>query len=316
MTAQEQIAKRHGFARCFTLKLARFAHYEKRQRAGTLHPLGSNLTSDLPKSYPWANAILLLLYAYEPLSQGADLSGYYLASNSAYHASEGVINELSAAGLRAERCSLPVRECAMTFGLGTPLKNGLTCWGEFGSRAAVQTLVANLPEPVEYEQAHPQQTETVLCKTCHACENICPVGAITGAGFDCFTCLRGNIDGETLPDFVMEKLPSVLGCELCQYACPINAKIPALDIPLPEFLPETLLSGDLKGALALVGKNQNKGGRLIAHAAVIAANRNRTDLLPLVERWIDDERPLVRASVRWAAERLRRGKGPEAQSIR
>lgn len=305
MTDVKRIACNHGFARCFILKIARFSHYENRLADGTLHALGRGLSLDPKANYPWANAVLMLLYPYEPLPAGAALSGYYLASNAAYHAGQDVIADFTAAGVRAERCYLPVRECAMMFGLGTPLKNGLTCWDEFGTRAAVQTLTAALPEPVEYESERAPRATSMYCENCHACERACPTGAIDAGGFDCFTCLRGRIDGETVEPEIMEKMPLILGCELCQYACPVNAKIPSLDVPLPEFDLRELLTGNVKPALALVGRNENKGGRLIAHAAVIAANRRQYDLLPLIEALREDARPLVKSCADWAAAKLK-----------
>jgi hypothetical protein len=68
---------------------------------------------------------------------------------------------------------------------------------------------------------------------------------------------------------------------------------------------EELLMGHVKPALAIVGRNLNKKGRIIQHACVIAAKQGRTDLIPLIEPWLEDEREAVRVAAAYALEKLR-----------
>jgi HEAT repeat protein len=56
--------------------------------------------------------------------------------------------------------------------------------------------------------------------------------------------------------------------------------------------------------LEIVGKNLNKKGRVIQHACVIAARMGRTDLIPLIEPWLTDEREGVRVAAAYALKKL------------
>ena len=111
-----------------------------------------------------------------------------------------------------------------------------------------------------------------------------------------------------MPGWVMEKMTCLLGCEVCQDVCPLNHFVGARPMTEEEteaFTLEKLLSGDLKPALTLIGKNMKKGGKLIAQAAVLAANQKRTDLLPVLEaQTVQAEGPL-KETLEWAISHLK-----------
>ena len=112
---------------------------------------------------------------------------------------------------------------------------------------------------------------------------------------------------EVMPVWAMDKLDSLLGCELCQFVCPQNGGIP-FENDLPEaFSLERILRGELRPVLALVGTNQNSGGRIVCQAMVLAARRRRTDLLPLIRAWADDPREQVKAAMNYAISLLQAG---------
>ena len=105
-------------------------------------------------------------------------------------------------------------------------------------------------------------------------------------------------------EWVMDAMATMLGCELCQNVCPYNRLIlPQGELP-EAFALERLLGGDDKPALALVGVNLKKNGRLQQHACVMAAKLGRKDLLPLIRELADDPREAVRAAARYALGRL------------
>ena len=107
-----------------------------------------------------------------------------------------------------------------------------------------------------------------------------------------------------MPEWAMDAMTSLLGCELCQFACPLNDGAATLDEVPEEFALERLLRGEQRPALTIVGKNLNAGGRLIAHACVMAAKGNRCDLLPLIRILRDDSRPGVRTAAAYAISYL------------
>ena len=110
-----------------------------------------------------------------------------------------------------------------------------------------------------------------------------------------------------MPPWVMERMTTLLGCEMCQDACPLNHFIrprPMTDEEKAAFDLERLLSADLKPALSLIGKNMKKGGKLIAQAAVLAANQKRTDLLPLLEAQAQKADGPLKETLLWAISKL------------
>ena len=291
-----------GFAACFVFTSEPFIYYERRLQDGALHWAGTDLTKDVTKQAPWANAIVALLYPYRPYTDDIPVSGNYPSSNAAYHASNRLMQELRKSGIQIERGYVPIRELLTRSGAGIPLKNGLTYIPGFGTRYAVQTLLANLPEPVYT----PHQTpEPARCEGCLACERICPSGAIGEHGYDYKACARAYMGGDPMEDWVMDAMSCMLGCELCQKVCSYNLGIePIADMP-EAFRLEEILTGHIKPVLQIVGSNLNKQGRIIQHACVIAAKQGRCDLVPLIEPWLTDEREGVRVAANYALRKLR-----------
>ena len=298
----QALSKEMGFAACYVFTTEPFVYYERRLQDGSLHSAGTDLSTDLKKTAPWANAIVALLYPYRPYADEIPVSGNYPTSNAAFHASNKLMKRLRADGVKIEREYVPIRELLTRSGIGTPLKNGLTYISGFGTRYAVQTLAADLPEPSFTPTQTPAPTR---CPTCHACERICPSGAISENGYDYKACARAYMGGDPMEDWVMDAMTCILGCELCQKICPYNAGIePIREMP-DAFRLEEILSGHIKPVLEIVGTNLNKKGRIIQHTCVIAAKQGRTDLIPLLEPWLADERESVRIAADYALRKLK-----------
>lgn len=296
------LAAEHGFAACFVFTTEPFENYERRLKNGALHNAAKDLSADVSIKYPWANAILALIYPYRPYADNIPVSGNYPASNASYHAAGRLIRSFEEKGMRAERAEVPIRELLTRSGIGVPLKNGLTLLPGFGTRYAVQALLAALPEPDYTPAAQPPQAR---CASCHACERICPSGAISDEGYDFQACARAYMGGDPMKDWVMDAMTCILGCELCQKVCPYNFGIEPIQEMPDAFRLEAILRGNIKPVLEIVGKNLNKQGRIIQHACVVAARQGRKDLIPLIESWQDDAREGVRVAARYALEKLR-----------
>lgn len=299
-----ELASAYGFRTCYVLRPDKFIHYERRLLDGALYIGGTGLSYDPASTHPWANALLACIWPYAPFTPETPLCSNYAPANASFHAAGRLLTALGENGVRAERVYVPVRELLLRSGLGVALLNGLTAIPPFGSRFAIQTLAAFVPEPV-YDDAAPRDA----CASCGACIDACPAHAIDkNSGFDYRKCLRAYMGKEAMPDWVMENMTKMLGCERCQNACPYNAGMDSVSELPASFSYERLLRGELRGALELVGFNQKSGGRLIAHAAVMAANEGRADLLPLIEAWRDDPREAVRAAEQYAISKLHNGK--------
>ena len=291
----------NGFAECFVLSTEPFSYYERRLQSGALHSAALDLTVDLRQDAPWANALLALIYPYRPYADEIPVSGNYPASNAAYHAAGKFLRALEVAGIRAERAEVPIRELLLRSGVGSPLKNGLTLIKGYGTRYSVQALLAQLPEPVYTPAREPEPTR---CSACHACERICPSGGISDAGYNFKSCARAYMGGDPMEDWVMDAMTCILGCELCQKVCPYNAGIePIAEMP-DAFRLEEILSGNVKPALKIVGKNLNKQGRMIQHACVVASKLGRNDLVELIQPLLEDKREGVRVAAKYALKHL------------
>lgn len=295
------LSAEYGFAACYVFTTEPFVYYERRLQAGALHSAAMDLSIDVAKEHPWANAILALIYPYRPYADNIPVSGNYPASNASYHAAGRLIRSFAENGMRAERAEVPIRELLTRSGVGVPLKNGLTLLPGFGTRYSVQALLTALPEPAFTPVQTPPETR---CASCHACERICPSGAITDAGYDYTACARAYMGGDPMEDWVMDAMTCILGCELCQKICPYNFGIEPIQEMPDAFRLEEILLGNIKPVLEIVGKNLNKKGRVIQHACVIAAKQGRTDLIPLIERWQDDAREGVRVAASYALQKL------------
>ncbi len=297
MTELRALAAEYGFTACYTLPPEPFVHYLRRLHDGALHANGMRLCAEPQREQPWANAILLLIWPYSPRALSGGISGYYFASNESYHALAPLRTALEERGVRTERAYVPVRELLMRSGLGAPLLSGLTAMPPYGTRFAAHTLAALVPEPV-FTESPPLPVPG--CKGCLACARACPVGAIDESGFHFERCIRAYMEGEPMPQWVMEAMTTMLGCELCQFACPHNAEIPVNAACEAAFEPGRILAGDTAEALALVGRNMNRNAKLTQHAAVLAGKQRKTELLPALVQLCASKREAVRVAAEYA----------------
>lgn len=299
-----QCAEAHGFSAGYFLSPADLAPVWRAQCHFMPPPHTRNLCLSPSGDYPWASCVFLLVRAYSPFAPGDRFPAYYPASNAGYHAANALKEELAAMQYRAERVEVPLSALVMREQIGLLLKNALLELPGFGTRTALYTILTDACAPCAYPPA-----ALMPCGACALCAKACPFGAIdTVHGLDAQRCVRTYMESEPMPDWVMERMPGLLGCEICQGACPRNGNIPlgapsaferaSLDL-------ERLLHGDSKDARALVGKNLVGRGRLQAQAAVLLAQDGRRDLLPVFEALLSSPHEIVRGAARWALRTLR-----------
>ena len=301
------LAKQAGFAAGYLLPVPQYEEWTRRRASGAFAPQTDWIQGDAALAYPWANGLLLLIWPYAPLEADAILSGYYPASNQSYHAMRSLREALAAEGVRTERAAVPVKTILVDWGLGTRLDNDLIFIPGFGTRFIVQALMAALPE--EALGFTPKRAPFEACVHCKRCQRTCPGGAIGSKGYDWRRCLRAYEEGPEMPEWVMERMTCLLGCEVCQNVCPLNHFMkprPMTPAEQEAFAFEKLLAGDVKPALEIIGKNMKKGGKLTAQAAVLAANQNRTDLLPLLEQQAEKADGPLKETLLWAISHLKK----------
>lgn len=259
-----ELARGYGFERVYFIEPGSF-------------DLGGNrfgLVADAKEAFPFADSIAVLIRPYAPYSESERIPAYYPASNRAYHGMKALIAELNARGVRAEKAEIPVKFALEKAGIGVQLKNSLRLIPPFGTRVVILTVAVAGLAPLEYAENIPYP-----CANCHACERACPAGAICG-GLDLSKCMRLEMESALHSDGVREKQRTYIGCEVCQYACPMNVKLDRAEPTAEEkaaFDTLALAMGEAAPARKLVGKNITSNGRLTAEALAFAA---RDALLP------------------------------------
>ena len=296
-----ELVQNAGFAAGYLLPVPQYEEWTRRRASGAFAPEADWIEGDPAAAWPWANGLLLLIWPYRPYAPDAGLSGYYPASNQSYHAMMSLKDALQAVGVRAERAAVPVKSILVNWGLAACVDSDMLYLPSFGTRFVIQALMVALPQ--EELRFTPRQAPFEGCLHCKRCQNACPGGAISPRGYDWRRCLRAYEDGPKMPQWVMERFTCLLGCEVCQDVCPLNHFIrsrPMTEEEKGAFAPEKLIAGDLKPALSLIGKNMKKGGKLTAQAAVLAANQNRADLLPLLEAQAQKADAPLKETLLWA----------------
>ena len=277
---------------------------------GVIHPQAMGLIADPHEILPEARSVLLLVMPYRPFRPNppdAEIDAYYLTSNRAHENARLFAGWLCEHGVKAVMTSeLRVKPLSARAGLGRQGRNTLIAAGQYGTRVSLQTIVTDMPCARTDDDARGLDKR---CLNCHACMDACPTKALRGDGtLDIERCVRAQPENQPLPE-EMRPLTgaSLLGCDLCQRACPRNARVAPIDIP-PDVKKALslagLLSGEYKAFIPLIGRNNARKMRLLNRAALAAAHRNRKDLLPLLETLTDLPEP-VSTHARWAIGRLR-----------
>jgi hypothetical protein len=137
-----ELAKQAGFSATYLLPVPQYDEWTRRRASGAFAPQTGWIEGDAAAAYPWANALLLLIWPYAPLPPDAGLSGYYPASNRSYHAMQTLREALAGEGVRTERAAVPVKTILVDWGLGTRLDSDLIFLPGFGTRFIVQALMA------------------------------------------------------------------------------------------------------------------------------------------------------------------------------
>lgn len=298
-----------GFAQVRVMAPERLAKWEAVALA-----LGLDLSGravDPRETMPECRSVIQLIYPYRPFELDPPVaapSAYYLASNASAQAARDLAAWLAAQGHRATSASaLPEKALAERCGGGRYGRNGVIGVGEWGSRIALRAILTDAE--IEPDALYDGDGFAEACGDCAACVSACPTGALDGTGHvDRARCLRAQADQLPFPEAWRQLLGgSFLGCDLCQDACPRNARVERVAVPdavLRAFALEKILAGDLDGVAELIGANYARKKRLQARACIVAANLGRRDCLDAVRGLSEDESELVRDAASWAEGRL------------
>ncbi|MFO0417449.1 MAG: tRNA epoxyqueuosine(34) reductase QueG [Pseudomonadota bacterium] len=184
-------------------------------------------------------------------------------------------------------------------------------------------VITDLPDLALGERAGEKQSAN--CGTCSRCMDRCPTQAfVSERVLDASRCIsyltiekRGELN-EAEREWLGEW---VFGCDVCQDVCPFNAAPIKLKLPpdLEEFNPQRGVGQGINLAEVLEIRSDNdfvkrfggtpimrtKRAGLLRNAAIVAANKNATVLIPALSRAaIEDSSALVRQHAVWALSKL------------
>ena len=266
------------------------------------------LQFDPRSQYPWATALLVLLWPYAPapLPSGdcVFIDNYYYASNRAYHAANELADWLIEAGYQAKaNVSFPARTSALRARLGIIGHNGMLIHPEYGSRVVIILLATDAISAAEDIKA-----ETGTCLQCGKCVHACPTGAIDNEGM-CHPerCLRNHMmEGTVVPLHVREKMElKLLGCDACQRVCPMQPHTVCTsgsNMHLNQLV--TLDSSVFRNAIdslsEQVGRNVARPQRVRAQAAILAGNSRSPAYKDVLREWASSTHEAVRDHALWA----------------
>ena len=159
----------------------------------------------------------------------------------------------------------------------------------------------------------------VHCGSCTACLDACPTDAFPAPfrldARRCISYLTIEHKGPIPVEFRDKIGNRIYGCDDCLSACPWNrfadtarrnqAFLPRAELVAPEL--SDLLALDDAGFRKVFAGSPIKRigrGRMVRNAAIAAGNSGRAELVPVLERLIADEDPVVAEAAQWALGRL------------
>jgi epoxyqueuosine reductase len=202
------------------------------------------------------------------------------------------------------------REAAVRAGVAFYGKNTMAITRRFGSWVVLGTLVT---------EAEVETTPTLEldCGSCRLCIDACPTGALDDPGtLDATKCLSYWTQApEPIPDEYRAELgDSVYGCDICQDVCPWNRGIEkrradtvALESSSPTVSLRKWLEQDGRELVADFDRlyvPRNDPRWLRRNALVAAGNTGGRELVPVVERYAEDDDEILSETARWALARI------------
>lgn len=213
--------------------------------------------------------------------------------------------------------SAPILEHDLAYraGLGWIGKNSLLIHPKLGSYffLAEVTIDVDLPKDPTIFSDH--------CGNCTRCIDACPTQCIlpnrTIDANKCISYLTIEHKGSISPDLRESLGNHLFGCDACQQACPWNQavlqkahpEVKALSLLLPSSIElKTILSmtpTEFRQRFHETPIMRAKFSGLLRNGCVIAGNIGNSELIPLLENWLNnDQIPGISEQVQWAIDRI------------
>ena len=283
------------------------------------HPLGM---------WPHARSIIMLGRNYAPkadplaaladpsrgtISCYAQCSDYHDVVKSGLKRVAGLLAGESGADVKVFVDTAPLMEKPLgeAAGLGWQGKHTNLVSREFGSWLFLGAILTSA-------ELQPDAPEVDHCGTCQRCIEICPTDAFPAPyqldARRCIAYLTIEHKGHIPAEFRAAIGNRVFGCDDCLAVCPWNkfavaareTKLQSPDAANAPPLGDLLALDDAAFRSRFKGTPVKRTGRdrVIRNTLIAAGNSGDRDLVPAVERLLDDQSPLVRAMAVWALQRL------------
>ena len=217
------------------------------------------------------------------------------------------------------------RACAQAAGIGWTGKNTCILNQKLGSWLFLGVIVTSYvlePERLNEVMALPPPDR---CGTCRRCIEACPTDALIAPyEMDASRCIsyltiekRGSIPESLRPAMGRQ----IFGCDICQDVCPWNRRAPANPGPDLTMRPE-LVNPDLNTLATLDRRSFNrmfKGSPvkrtkidgLLRNIAIAMGNSGAPESLPQLEKWKENEDPVLSETADWAIRNITRKNATE-----
>ena len=259
------------------------------------HELGADDIAFVKDDADLSLCVIVLFFRYfaAPKAKKGSmaLSSYYMASHSGYKAAKKLTEYIRKMGFYAEhRTDINTKTAALKHSgfIGT---NGFYYHEQLGSLISMQTIKTNA---VAADKEIPGADN---CAKCKVCITACPTGAVGNIK----KCIRYH-SNRLVPEHLRHGVYQLLGCELCQTACPMNDKS---EKETAQFRIIDLLAGKhLEQIQELAGKNMARKQRILSQAAVFAANSNQKDAIEELKALAETAPSPVKEHAAWALKKL------------
>jgi epoxyqueuosine reductase len=288
----------------------------REQGFAAVYLLDASLASDAPEGI---SSLLLLLYPYDSWGKAdpgcARISAYYFAAQDAYLKAVEMVRRLVQMGESARLCNdvrlKPLLNRLKDFTQG---RNTLHYHREYGSRFHIQVIGLDTHYPMDEGMLAREGEENDMCFSCGRCLQACPACALTEEGFRREKCMRQHMmRGAPVPDHLRSLMGNrLLGCDICQQACPYNDSLKEEETAGECFTVEDLLKQD-KGTLARlsekIGRNMAIPNRVLSQAIIAAGNSGKKAYLPILDPLCHHPSQTVSEHAKWAVKKLSIGAG-------
>jgi len=238
-----------------------------------------------------------------------EVPGYYTAIGEIKNKEAAWVQAVKDMGCEVrDNFRLPARAAAIRAGLGISGLSGPMITPLHGSFVYIAMILVRMTPPEEARG--PEHDRSPACERCGRCIEVCPTGAITGEGLDQMKCLRKDVlHSDDMPEEHYSQMGRrVVGCDTCQRACPRNREItpvpPPAEIIAPFKLEELLAGPDMDAIVSRITQVYSNKTKLQMQAILAAANTGRTDLLPQIRKFTDNEEEILRRVSLWAIKKL------------